>query len=216
MKSATRHPRRSETEFSKTSKLRHRAAIIADEGEQRAAALEFSEGPEGAEMRSLIARCNVGRILDCVRGESRRRRGRLRTPAALRDGESSNPSSPHSRRRSRPSCGRAGFTPAPSNVQGNQQPIIPAVFPQSCAEFIGVDMPTVPVGDAIFPVLSTSVAPGTPAKNANQATSEAAFSAEKLSPGRIQVAFFYSREDRASLLADGRGAPHELIGCLGR
>ena len=181
----------------KDLETRHRAAIIGDDAEQRATALEFSEGPEGAEMRSLVGRCNVGRIVDCVvenravdgadaELQQHYKMGSHQIPLALLRGGGS------------PEVRTSGFTPAPSNVQGNQQPIIPAVFPQSCAEFIGVDMPTVPVGDAIFPVLSTSVAPGTPAANADQGTSEAAFSAEKLSPGRIQAAFFYSREDRAS------------------
>ena len=41
-------------------------------------------------------------------------------------------------------------TPAPSNVQANQQEIIPGVFPMSCAAWLGIDMPTVPVGDATF------------------------------------------------------------------
>ena len=145
----------------KDLETRHRAAIIGDDAEQRAAALEFSEGPEGAEMRSLIGRCNVGRILDCVvenravdgadsELQQHYKMGSHQIPLALIRGGGS------------PEIRTSGFTPAPSNVQGNQQPIIPAVFPQSCAEFIGVDMPTVPVGDAIFPVLSTSVAPGTP------------------------------------------------------
>ena len=46
-----------------------------------------------------------------------------------------------------------GVTAAPSDVGQNQAEIIPAVFPQSCAAFIGVDMPTVPVGEAVYPVL---------------------------------------------------------------
>ena len=44
-------------------------------------------------------------------------------------------------------------TPGATNVGQNQQPIIPYVFPQSAAAFLGVDMPSVPVGDAVFPVL---------------------------------------------------------------
>ena len=39
-------------------------------------------------------------------------------------------------------------TPAPSNVGQNQSEIVPAVFPASCAAFLGIDMPTVATGEA--------------------------------------------------------------------
>ena len=96
-------------------------------------------------------------------------------------------------------------TPAPGNVGQTQAEIIPAVFPQSCAAFLGIDMPTVGVGEAVFPVLTTSAVVGTPAENAipsgtgvdSEGHSTGAFSAEVLSPARLQASFFYSREDRA-------------------
>ena len=88
-------------------------------------------------------------------------------------------------------------TPAPADVGQNQAAIIPAVFPASCAAFLGIDMPTVGVGEAVYPVLTTSADVGTPAENAAQAETTGAFSAEVLSPSRLQASFFYSREDRA-------------------
>ena len=88
-------------------------------------------------------------------------------------------------------------TPAPGNVGQNQAPIIPGVFPQSCAAFLGVDMPTVGVGEAVFPVLTTNATVHTPAENADADDTTGSFSAEVLSPSRLQAAFFYSREDRA-------------------
>ena len=88
-------------------------------------------------------------------------------------------------------------TPAPSNVQANQQEIIPGVFPMSCAAWLGIDMPTVPVGDATFPVLTTNATAHAPAEGADANETTGSFSAEALSPGRIQASFFYSREDRA-------------------
>ena len=71
------------------------------------------------------------------------------------------------------------------------------MFPQSAASFLGVEMPTVGVGDAIYPVLTSTLAVGTPAENADQDETTGAFSATVLTPSRIQAAFFYSREDRA-------------------
>ena len=88
-------------------------------------------------------------------------------------------------------------TPAPANVGQNQQPVIPYVFPDSVAAFLGVDMPTIGVGEAVFPVLTSELSVGTPAENAAQNETTGAFSTEVLSPGRLQASFFYSREDRA-------------------
>ena len=96
-------------------------------------------------------------------------------------------------------------TPAPGDVAQSQSMIIPGVFPMACAAFLGVDMPTVGVGDAVFPVLTTNAVPGVPAAGAipsgtgidSEGATTGAFSAEVLSPGRIQAAFFYNRTDRA-------------------
>ena len=88
-------------------------------------------------------------------------------------------------------------TPAPSDVGQNQAAIIPYVFPDSVASFMGVDTPTVGVGEAIYPVLTTAPTVGTPAENNEQAETTGAFSADILSPTRLQASFFYSREDSA-------------------
>ena len=90
-----------------------------------------------------------------------------------------------------------GVTPAPTNVGATQAEIIPAVFPDSVAAFLNVDMPTVAVGEAVFPVLRTSADAGAPAENASQDETASGFTADVLSPSRIQASFFYSREDRA-------------------
>ena len=88
-------------------------------------------------------------------------------------------------------------TAAPGDVGQNQSAIIAGVFPQSCAAFLGIDMPTVPTGDAVFPVLTENATVHTPAENAVAAETTGQFSADVLSPSRLQASFFYSREDRA-------------------
>ena len=88
-------------------------------------------------------------------------------------------------------------TPAPGDVGTQQSTIIPGVFPQSCAAFLAVDMPTVGVGEAVYPVLTQNATAQTPAENAAAAETTGSFSADVLSPSRIQASFFYSREDRA-------------------
>ena len=88
-------------------------------------------------------------------------------------------------------------TLAPTDVGQNQAAIIPYVFPDSVAAFLGVDTPTVGVGEAVYPVLTKAPTVGTPAENDEQAETTGAFSADILSPSRLQASFFYSREDRA-------------------
>ncbi|MDE0289442.1 MAG: hypothetical protein OXM88_12855 [bacterium] len=90
-------------------------------------------------------------------------------------------------------------TPAPAagSRGATQAPIIPAVFPDSASSFLNVPQPRVPVGDRVYAVLTTSAAPGTPAKGAAQAETTGAFTAKVLTPGRIQASFFYAIEDSA-------------------
>ena len=88
-------------------------------------------------------------------------------------------------------------TPAPGDVGASQAPIIPGVFPQSASAFLGVDQPTVAVGDAVFPVLTTNATVHTPDEGAEAAETTGAFLGDALTPKRLQASFRYSREDRA-------------------
>ena len=89
------------------------------------------------------------------------------------------------------------ITPAPSNVGRQQQTIIPGVFPQSCHAFLDIPTPRVGVGEPVFPVLTTNAAVESLAESASGTETTGSFSADVLSPGRLQASFFYSREDRA-------------------
>ena len=91
-------------------------------------------------------------------------------------------------------------TQAPADTGETQQEIIPYVFPQACGAWLGVDMPTVGVGEAVFPVLTKTLDVRTPAENAEATETTGTFSADVLSPSRIQASFFYSREDRARFM----------------
>ena len=88
-------------------------------------------------------------------------------------------------------------TPAPGDVGASQAPIIPGVFPASASAFLGVDQPTVAVGDAIFPILVSNADVHTPDKGGAAAETTGSFSADTLNPKRLQASFSYSREDRA-------------------
>ena len=105
-------------------------------------------------------------------------------------------------------------TSAPGQVAQNQSAIIPGVFPMSCAAFLAVDMPVVPVGDAVYPVLTTNADAGTPAEHAAQAETTGSFSANVLTPSRIQASFFYSREDQARFSGMGEALRSNLSDAL--
>ena len=164
--------------------VRSQAAMVADDSpiETRVT------GSENTELRALTERSNLGnifsavmehRVTDGAESELQQHYGlnANQIPLALLE--------------------TRAVTPAPANVGQNQDMIVPGVFPQSCAMFLGIDMPTVAVGEAVYPVLATNADVGVPAENAVQAETTGSFTAEVLSPGRLQASFFYSREDRA-------------------
>ena len=107
------------------------------------------------------------------------------------------------------------MTPAPSNVGADQSAIVPGVFPMSVAAFLGVDMPTVGVGQHVFPVLTKNATVGTPAESAAQSETTESFSADALSPSRLQASFFYSREDRARFAGMDEALRMNLSDALG-
>ena len=88
-------------------------------------------------------------------------------------------------------------TAAPTNVGQNQARIIPGVFPTSAHAFLGIPTPRVATGEAVYPVLTQNATVHTPAENAAAAETTGSFSADVLSPARLQASFFFSREDRA-------------------
>lgn len=174
------------TEYSDVE-TRAQAAIIAEDVTIETRHREDAD-PEGREMRALIAKCNVGKIFDAALEH----RGTDGAERELQDfhklGENQIPLALLETR---------AVSPAPGQVAQNQSEIVPYVFPQSCAAFLGVDMPTVATGDAVYPVLTSTLDVGTPAENSSQAETTGAFSSSVLTPQRLQASFFYSREDRA-------------------
>ena len=164
------------------------AAILA------APETEVTDDAEGRELRMLTDGANLGAIFNAAI-EHRATDGReAEIQAHFKLGGNQVPVSMLTEHRT------AGSTGAPANVGTSQAPIIPAVFPQSVAAFLSIPQPTVPVGDATFPVLSTSAAVRTPAEGAEAATSAGAISAELLAPSRLQASMFFTREDQARFM----------------
>ena len=174
-----------------------RVAALKIAGEAPTATIE-TRSSEGREYRRLTERANVGQIFDSILNhrtidgataelQTHHNLDTNQVPLALMI-------------RNWPGEGELetrAVSPAPSNVGQNQQSIIPYVFPMSAASYLMVDMPTVPVGEAVYPVLTSELDVKTPAENADADETTASFSADILTPSRIQAAFFYSREDKA-------------------
>ena len=168
------------------------AAIVADDEPTEEAAT--ADSPEGRELRHLVDSANVGEIFDAaverrsIDGATSELQQHLglaanQVPLDLLGG---------------PVETRA-ITPAPANVGATQQAIVPYVFPSSVAAFLGISTPRVPVGEAVYPVLTSTLAVGTPAEGAAQAETTGAYSADVLSPFRIQSSYFFSRESTARM-----------------
>ena len=185
-----------QTEYRDTE-TKLRAAIASD---PEPVETRHADSPEGRELRALIDRADCGEVYASAL-EKRASTGPTlelqqhyglgpnQVPLALLEGVTRTE--------------HRAVTPAPADVGANQAAIIPYVFPMGVAEFMGVDMPTVGAGEAVFPVLTTAPTVGTPAENAAQAETTGSFSADLLAPGRLQAAFFYSREDRARFAGMG-------------
>ncbi len=168
------------------SEPRLQAAIAAEEADGR---LRNPGDGEGAEHRALVGRASLGAIFAATL-EHRATEGAVRElQEGLSLGFNQIPIDLLTEHRA--------VTPAPGQVAQNQSEIISGVFPMSVSAFLGVDMPTVATGDAVYPVLTKNAEVKTPAENAAAAETTGAFSASVLSPARLQASFFYSREDRA-------------------
>ena len=149
---------------------------------------------DGKEYRELETRANVGELFDCVlsHGQPDGAMAELQKHLGLQPNQI-----PLGLISGYGKAEERAVTPGATNVGQNQHEIIPYVFPQSAAAYLGISMPTVPTGEAVFPVLTSELTVGTPAENAAQAETTGAFGAQVLSPSRIQASFFYSVEDRA-------------------
>ena len=176
---------------------RNRAAIVAadDDDPQRRAA-EFGEDGESAEVRSLLIgprRASVATIFASALEHRNTDGPEAEIQAHFKIGPNQIPLAMLRTE-------QRAVTAAPADVGTMQEVIIPGVFPYSCAAFLGVDMPTVGVGEAVYPVLTTNASVEALAEAGSGTETDGSFSAEVLSPSRLQASFRYSREDRARFM----------------
>ena len=153
-----------------------------------------TRGTEDRQRLALLQSCNVGQLFyDLLNGRSG-------TDGAMREYQREHGLADNDisvRMLTDGDVETRAVSAAPGNVGQQQQAIIGYVFPMAAASYLGVDQPVVGVGEAVFPVLTSQLNVGTPAENAPQAETTGAFSADVLSPKRLQASFYYSVEDKA-------------------
>ena len=134
------------------SEPRLQAAIASEQADER---LRNPGDGANAEHRALVARCSLGDIFAACM-EHRATEGAVRElQEHLGLGFNQVPLDLMEHR---------VVTPAPADVGANMAPIIQGVFPDSCAAFLGIEMPRVGVGEAVFPVLTMNATAHTPAR----------------------------------------------------
>ena len=178
---------------------RHRAAMIAESAEEAAAGEDTDSGDgEDGERRELRSRSRlsryVGAALDGVPVDG--------AEAELSAAAGCPGSVPLELFEARAGTGdpeRRAVTPAPATTDENLAGIVPAIFDRSAAAWLGMEMPSVPTGDAGYPVLSTSLTGGPVAKSAEADESAGAFTVTMAQPRRISGAFRFTVEDAARL-----------------
>ena len=170
----------------KATEAEYRVATLAEpEPETR------SDSAEGREMRSMLGRSNVGVIF----ASAFERRS---TPGGVEEELQQHFQIAGNAIPLEMLMEHRDVTPLPANanVEAVQRPIVQPVFALGDAAYLGVDMPTIPSGDAVYPVLTTRPTVGGPHKDSTAvAETIGAFTTDALEPGRLQASFFYRRTD---------------------
>ena len=194
-----------------TLETRAQALLIGESGEgsETEETTEATEDAEAAELRGLIDAADVGEVFAAT-VEHRATEGQT---AELQQHFSlaANMLPLELLRDPAPTVEQRAVTPAPTNTGATQQPIVQPVFSEGEAAYLGMDMPTVAVGDAVYPVLTTRPTVGGPHKDSTEvAETTGAFTAAVLEPNRLQASFFYKRTDAARFAMMGEALRQAL------
>ena len=173
--------------------VRNRAAIVAENDDTE---IVKTEDAEIRELRKLTEKSNVGDIFAAA-VEHRNTAGET---AELQQhfGINGNQVPIEMLRIDRGVEQRAAATVPASIGDASQAQVVTPVFASGDGAFLGIERPTVPVGDAAYPVLSTLPSVEGPFTGSDDAAqTDATFVANGLSPERLQASFSYRRSDAA-------------------
>ena len=174
----------------------YRAALTVEGEEEARAQGQFEGDAETRELAQLTERANVGDILSAT-FEKRQTSGEA---AELQKhyGIGSHQIPLEMLRVDRGVESRAAATVPASIGDASQAGVVTPIFASGDGAFMGIERPTVPVGDAAYPVLSTMPSVKGPFTGSDEAAqTDATFVATNLSPERLQASFSYRRTDAA-------------------
>ena len=177
------------SEYAK-NEARQRALTIA--GDELPVPIETRDAPEGRELRRLLARANLGTMLGNI-AHLRAQDGAEKELAEHYDLAPNQIPIALLRDWQQPLETRA-VTPAPTDVGQSQMEVLDYVFNTSVSAYLGVDMPTVPTGDTVYPVLETSPTVAAVDEGVTVPETTGSFQSYMLEPKRLQASYFFSRE----------------------
>ena len=181
-----------QTEYAELE-TRNRAAIVAENDDTE---IVKTEDAEIRELRQLTERSNVGDIFSAA-VEHRNTSGET---AELQQhyGINANQIPLEMLRIDRGVEQRAAATVPAKIGDASQAQVITPVFASGDGAFLSIERPTVPVGDAAYPVLSTVPSVKGPFTDSTEAAqTDATYVANGLSPERLQASYAYRRSDAA-------------------
>ena len=159
--------------------------------EQTTTTAPGGEDTEARERRELCVRANVGDVYGALL-EKRQ------TDGATAEAQAAHGCAPNQiplAMLAAPTEVRA-VTPTPGASQTEQAETIQPVFATGSGSFLGIDRPTVAMGQAVYPVFKTRPSVGGPHTGSTDAPdTTGAFDADLLPPKRISAAFIYRRTD---------------------
>ena len=174
-----------ETEF--------RSALDAVEAEQLRETRAADDG-EGRELRALSARANVGHVLTAAIEK------RSAVDGAMGELQAHHKLAPNQIPLDALRLPELrAVTTSPANAQAQQAETVQPVFATGAGAFLGIFRPTVSMGAAVWPVLTSRPTVHGPyaAVDTDAANTTGAFDADLLAPERIQASFLYRRTDAA-------------------
>ena len=199
------------TEY-QAAETQHRAAIVAEADETRAAEGAFGNGDgEPAEVRSLIQRVNIGDYLRPaaagvgLAGAAVELAGALKVSAVGPGGGTAIPwvilELPEHRASPAPRSEARAFTTTGA-LDGSivQRPILQRLFGAGIMDSLGVRMDSVPAGRSEWPLITAGVAPVQKAESAAaDAAVTATFQTEVLKPKRLTGRYEFTHESAAQV-----------------
>ena len=155
--------------------------------------IETRDDAEGRDLRRLLVRANMGQMVDNIiaRNPHSGAESEIATHYGL--GGNQIPVTLLRNWETQPLQTRAAVV-VPGDVAAMQHETLDYVFPTSVGAFLGIDMPTVPVGDSVYPVMTTPPVVAAPAEGVTVPETDGIITSEILQPGRLQASYRYSRE----------------------